>query len=109
MKEEYKSITFKDREYRLYTWNNKPFKEFKCPDGFRWTEAIELIELVNSEHLISNKDKSYFSSRMFNNSYHDIFGAYYNKFGYWCPVNENLNYKDSDGLVVLIQDNGRRN
>lgn len=45
----YKTIKFKNKEYRIYKWENKPFNEFKIPKGFRLCKFQEFIELFDNK------------------------------------------------------------
>lgn len=47
--EDYKKINYKDKEFRIYKWEDKPFNEFKIPKGFRLAEHSEFIELFDEK------------------------------------------------------------
>jgi len=48
---EFKLIKHKGKEYRLYKWENKPFKDFPMPNGFDFAEFKEAVELYNEDKL----------------------------------------------------------
>jgi len=93
-------IHFKGKEYRIYEWENKPFKDFPIPKGYRWATGIELVELINESNYNFEKIKSYYAAKLFEKSYWDLFGAYLDGDG-WLAVDGYLPGSDDCGRVVL--------
>jgi hypothetical protein len=42
-------IVYNQTEFRIYKWENKPFRDFLIPEGFNFAEASLIDELVNLE------------------------------------------------------------
>ena len=49
-KEDYIKIICKKlkKEIRIYKWENKKFKDFPMPKGFKWTEVFDFIYLYDN-------------------------------------------------------------
>jgi len=47
--QDFKSIIYKNKEFRIYKWENKPIKDFVYPKGFRLIEHSEFTNLFNNE------------------------------------------------------------
>ena len=44
-----KTIKYKNKEFRIYKWEFKPFRDFKIPKGFELTEHKDFMELFDNK------------------------------------------------------------
>lgn len=56
----FKTIKFKNKEFRIYKWENKPVGDFIYPKGFRMSEFQEFVELIDNGLIKYNSDWEYF-------------------------------------------------
>ena len=49
--QDYQKIIYKNKEFRIYKWENKQFKDFSMPKGFDFAEANEFIELYDNDKI----------------------------------------------------------
>ena len=49
---DFQTINHKGKEFRIYKWEDKPFKDFKIPKKYDWAEYVDVIELANKDKLI---------------------------------------------------------
>jgi hypothetical protein len=101
---DFQEFTYKSKKYRIYKWENKPFKDFVCPQGYRWINGLELIELINESNFDFEKyPVYYFSKKLFKNGYGDLFWACLGRCGDWdCSVN-GLGISNGGGRVVCVE------
>ena len=50
-REDYQTINYNKKEFRIYKWEDKKFKDFPMPKGYTWAEYFDVVELVNKEKL----------------------------------------------------------
>ena len=48
---DYQTIVYKNKEFRIYKWESKPFRDFPMPKGFDWCEYIDFVELINEKKI----------------------------------------------------------
>ena len=58
---EFEEIKFKNKIFRIYKWEKKPFKDFVYPKGFRLSEEREFIDLYDSGFKVEEYPVIYFT------------------------------------------------
>ena len=108
--EDYNEVKHKGKTFRIYKWENKPFKDLlsNLPKGFRLAEFQEFNKLIESgfelevwkEYITKHfnklqENKEYCLSRVCLDSY-----------GGLCCDDDILAGSDDDGRVVLVEGDG---
>ena len=103
-----KTIKHKNKEFRIYRWESKPFRDFKIPKGFKLAEHKDFIELFDNKlinypkkdweiyfvkHYSKRKQKEGYISRLYLDGDSDL--------GSW---GEALADSDDDGRVVVSRE-----
>jgi len=52
---DYTKIIHNNKEFRIYKWENKPFKEFPIPKGYDFAEYFDVVELINLDKIMFTK------------------------------------------------------
>jgi hypothetical protein len=98
---EYQKVIYKKRKYRIYKWD-KPFKDFKVPEGFEWCPAIDLINMINDKAFeFEDYPVSYYAIKLFKDSYWELFWACLSWDSRWCAGGGSLAVSYGGGRVVL--------
>ena len=50
----YQTIIYKNKEFRIYKWG-EVLKDFPIPEGFKWCEYIDFLELINENKIKLDK------------------------------------------------------
>ena len=81
------TIKYKNKEFRIYRWESKPFRDFKIPKGFKLAEHKDFIELFDNKlinypkkdweiyfvkHYSKRKQKEGYISRLFLDGLSDL-------------------------------------
>ena len=99
---DFQVINYKGVEYRIYKWENKLFKDFVCPEGFRWVDFKEFSDLVNNTEFEWEKYPVwYYSTNLFKNNYWELARAFLNSDGIWYSNNDRLADSNGYGRVVV--------
>ena len=103
---DFQSIIYNEKEFRIYKWENKPFKDFPMPEGFKWCPYFEFVELVNKEKFKAEEYPIYYYSwnpfeLNHKNKYWELARAYLNGDGYWVSYGGNLASSYDNGRVVV--------
>jgi hypothetical protein len=102
--EEFQKIVYKEKNYRIYKWEKKPFKDFVCPKGFRGVDYKEFSDLVNNTKFNWEQyPVSYYSTNLIKNNYWELTRAYLNDDGDWGSINGHLAGSDDCGRVVVVE------
>jgi len=105
-REDYQTINYNKKEFRIYKWEDKKFKDFPMPKGYTWAEYFDVVELVNKEKLEFTKpnEETYICKNPFKqNKKYCLSGLY---LGYVLDLyssNSGLEYSDDSGRVVLVK------
>ena len=58
--QDFQKIIYKNKEFRVYKWESKPFKDFICPKGFDFAEFNDFVELYDNKKIELEVWKYYF-------------------------------------------------
>ena len=99
------TIKYKNKEFRIYRWESKPFRDFKITKGFELTEHKDFMELFDNKLINYPNDDwevyfvKHFSKRKQKEGY--ISGlCLYETSGLYSRY-EGLASSDDDGRVVV--------
>ena len=102
--ENFQKIVYEGKNYRIYKWENKPFKDFVCPEGFRWADYKEFSELVNNTKFEWEKyPVYYYSTNLIKNNYWALARAYLDDDGDWFSDDSQLAGSNDCGRVVVVE------
>jgi len=52
IEQEFQTIKHKGKEFRIFKWEDKLFKDFPIPKGFDWAKYVDVLNLANEDKLI---------------------------------------------------------
>ena len=55
--EDFETINFNDKEFRIYKWEDKEIGEFNIPEGFKLAKHSQFIELFDNKLIVYPKEK----------------------------------------------------
>ena len=99
------TIKYKNKEFRIYKWESKPFRDFKIPKGFELTEHKDFMELFDNKLIDYPKEGwevyfvKHYSKRKQKEGY--ISGLYVGRDSGLDSWNEDLAGSDDFGRVVV--------
>ena len=91
-------------KHKIIKWENKPFKDFKMPEGYRLAEFDEFCKLINSKKIKPKKWELFITKNPLKNKVYPLFRAYLNNVGGWCAYDDNLSFSNDLGRVVIIKE-----
>ena len=91
-------------KHKIIKWEDKPFKDFKMPEGYRLAEFFEFCELINSEKIKPERWELFITKNPLKNKVYLLFRAYLNFHGDWCAYDGDLSFSDGYGRVVIIKE-----
>lgn len=101
---DFRKIIYKNKEFRIYKWENKVLKDFPMPKGFDWCEFNDFIELYDKEKINMEVWKDYFvkhySKLQQKEEYYLARVCLYRDLGLGSS-SEYLGYSSADGRVVI--------
>jgi hypothetical protein len=102
--EEFKKIVYKGKNYRIYKWEKKPFKDFVCPKGFRGVDYKEFSDLVNNTKFNWEQyPVSYYSTNLIKNNYWELARACLSYDGSWSSYDVLLAGSNGYCRVVVVE------
>ena len=54
--EDFETINFNDKEFRIYKWEDKEIGEFNIPEGFKLAKHSQFIELFDNKLIVYPKE-----------------------------------------------------
>jgi len=87
------------KEFRIYKWEDKKFKDFPMPKGFNWAEIFDFVYLYDNDLIELEKYPVYY--------YLNKISKKNNKSGLsrlYLDRDLNLGYSNSDGRVVISRE-----
>ena len=104
--EEFQLINYKNKEFRIYKWENKPVRDFVYPKGFKLIEYSEFIDLFDNKIIDYPKEnwEVYFTKHYSKRKQKEniLSGFYLNYIGILDVGDDNLASSDGNGRVVLV-------
>jgi len=100
--EDFETINFNDKEFRIYKWEDKEIGDFNIPEGFKLAKHSQFIELFDNKLIVYPKE-----------SYLDYFVEHYSKRkteeGYLssCSLNWGSGLVSDDSDLAVSVDDGR--
>ena len=108
--EDYQKIIYKNKEIRIYKWENKVLKDFSMPKDFDWCEFQIFNELIENDLIKLEKPKDYFvkhfNQKQWNKEY-CLSRVYVNRDGDLDVWADDLADSDGNGRVVIIKELGK--
>lgn len=98
---DFQVINYKGKEYRIYKWENKSFKDFSCPEGFQWADFKEFSDLVNETKFSWEQNVWFYSTNLLKNNYWKLARACLYGDDSWYSVSDNLAGSSDYRRVVL--------
>lgn len=103
---DFKKIIYKNKEFRIYKWENKPFKNFPIPEGFNWSEYFDFVKLINEDKIeLEQYPSCYYTKSQFKQNLKD-YGLSRLCLGWGLNLRssgEGLAGSDADGRVVVVR------
>lgn len=101
----YKTYNYKNKEIRIYKWENKPFKDFPIPEGFEIIDFNTFNKLIEKEIIKLEVWKYYFikhwNKQMREKGFMSRVFLYSD--GYLCSYYDAIGYSDDSGRMVVIK------
>jgi len=99
---DFEVINYNGKEYRIYKWENKAFKDFVCPKGFEWADFKEFSDLINETKFEWEKySVFYYSTNLIKNNHWELARAFLNNDGDWYSFSNRLADSNDYGRVVV--------
>jgi hypothetical protein len=99
-------IIYKDKEFRIYKWEDKPIKAFKIPEGFDFAEFSDFVELYDEKKIELEIWKYYYVkhfSKIQQNKEYRLSGLCLSRsLNLWSDYDD-LAGSDSDGRVCVVR------
>lgn len=99
---EHKTIKHKGKDYRIYTWENKPIGDLKV-EGFEIAEFEDFMEIVNKGKFELELHKTYFVKHFYKKSMFPLSWVYLSGGGYVGARDGHLSASDDGGRVVMVK------
>lgn len=98
-------LNYKNKEFRIYEWENKPFKDFPMPQGFNFADASLVDELVNKEIFQPEQYKWYVFKQRYPkiNKDYGLSRLYLDRVLDLGSSGEDLGDWNSDGRVIVMR------
>jgi TolA-binding protein len=102
--QDFQKIIYKDKEFRIYKWEDKQIKDFKIPEGFDFAEFSDFVELYDKKKIELAVWKYYYVkhfSKIQQNKEYGLSGLYLSRDLVFRSVNDDLASSNSVGRVCV--------